>query len=79
VASRDDYRRILAHLRLHGYTAELGRRRNHYRVRDTEGRLIASFPGTPSDWRSYLNTISSLRQAGVPPLPPTRHKPKDKR
>lgn len=42
-----------------------GRRGGHWKVY-YEGRLIASLPATPSDWRSELNDIAQMRRAGLP-------------
>ena len=41
------------------------RRGGHYKV-FFEGRLIASLPATPSDWRSERNDITQMRRAGLP-------------
>ena len=37
----------------------------HYKIY-FEGRLIASLPATPSDWRSERNDIAQMRRAGLP-------------
>lgn len=41
------------------------RRGGHYKIY-FEGRLIASLPSTPSDWRSERNDIAQMRRAGLP-------------
>ena len=34
---------------------------NHYKLRDPEGRAVVSFPVTPSDGRSDLNTTARIK------------------
>ena len=41
------------------------RRGGHWKIY-FEGRLIASLPATPSDWRTELNDIAQMRRAGLP-------------
>lgn len=40
-------------------------RRNHYKIYDPTGRLVACAPGTPSSQRSISNLVAVLRRAGL--------------
>lgn len=41
-------------------------KKNHYKV-FKDGRLVATLPGTPSDWRSLRNCVAVLKKAGFRP------------
>lgn len=41
-------------------------KKNHYKV-SKDGRLVATLPGTPSDWRSLRNCVAVLKKAGFRP------------
>lgn len=57
-----DLKKIVKALRKAGYTVETTKR-GHVKV-TREDRLVATFSGTPSDWRSLRNTLSVLRRDG---------------
>lgn len=66
-----DLRKLLKAVEDQGFTA---RRTSggHWQIRGTDGRVVAVIAGTPSDVRSWKNTIADLRRAGFEWPPPPR-------
>ncbi len=64
-----DTRKMLAAAKEQGFTVETTRR-GHLRVWQGD-RLITTFAGTASDWRSARNALAALRRAGF--VWPPRH------
>lgn len=64
-----DLRKITKALQAQGFDVEVTKRGHVVVTRD--GDLVATFSGTPSDWRSLRNTLARLRRAGFR-WPPTR-------
>lgn len=57
-----DLRKIVKALREQGFEVERTQR-GHYEVR-RDGRKVATFSGTPSDRRSWKNSLARVRRAG---------------
>ena len=53
-----DLRKVVKELEAQGFTAK-----GHITV-TRDGRVVAVFSGTPSDWRSMRNALARLRHAG---------------
>lgn len=64
-----DLKKIAKALREQGFEVEVTRRQ-HLRV-FRDGRLVATFSGTASDWRSMKNSLADARRAGFD-WPPCR-------
>lgn len=58
-----DLKKIKKALEDQGFQTEVTRR-GHLIVRDSDGRLVTTFSGTPSDGRSWKNSIAAARRAG---------------
>lgn len=54
---------LIKALEAQGFTVSKTRK-NHYAVRDAEGRFITTLASTPSDRRGFYNAIARLRRAG---------------
>ncbi len=57
-----DMRRMVKALEEQGFGVRLTRR-GHVAV-SKDGRLIATFSGTPSDWRALRNGLAAVRRHG---------------
>lgn len=57
-----DMRKLTRELEAQGFTVRVTRR-GHLMVSNTDG-LVATFSGTPSDWRALTNTMAALKRAG---------------
>lgn len=57
-----DLRKMVKALEAQGFTV-LVTAKQHVMV-SKDGRLIATFSGTASDWRSIRNTLGPLKRAG---------------
>lgn len=55
-------KRLLAEAERQGFTVTVSRR-GHPRV-SLDGRLVATFAGSASDWRSVKNSLAAMRRAG---------------
>lgn len=64
-----DLRKIAKALEAQGFDVEITKR-GHMLV-SKDGREVAVFSGSPSDWRSLKNSLSDARRAGFN-WPPTR-------
>jgi hypothetical protein len=64
-----DLKKIAKALEAQGFEVEVTKRGHMLVYRD--GRHIATFSGTPSDWRSMKNSLSDARRAGFD-WPPRR-------
>jgi len=58
-----DLRKVVKALEAQGFTVEQSRN-GHYKVRNAEGVLVCTIAGTPSDGRSWKNSLAALRRAG---------------
>lgn len=59
----NDLRKLIKSLRDQGFIVE-ETKKNHWTVRNTMGRKVATLSSTPSDWRSWKNNLSILRREG---------------
>ena len=57
-----DLRKIVKALRDQGFDVEITSKQHV--IVSCEGRLIATFSGTASDWRSIRNGLAPLKRAG---------------
>ncbi len=57
-----ELRAIVKALEAQGFAVKMTKRQHIVVTRD--GELIATFSGTPSDWRSIRNALAPLRRAG---------------
>lgn len=57
-----EMRKVVKALEAQGFVVEVTRR-GHLMVR-RDGRIVATFSGTPSDWRSFRNSLADARRAG---------------
>jgi len=57
-----DLRKVIKALEDQGFDVRKNAR-NHYEVRKN-GRKVATFASTPSDWRGWLNSIADAKRAG---------------
>ena len=57
-----DLRKLTKALEDQGFSVRVSKR-GHILVFNAEG-LVATFSGTPSDWRSLKNSMAALRRAG---------------
>jgi len=57
-----DLKKIAKALEAQGFTTEETKRGHLMVFRD--GRLVATFSGTPSDWRSMKNSLADAKRAG---------------
>lgn len=57
-----DLKKLIKALEAQGFTVE-PTKGGHYTVRK-DGRRVATLAGTPSDRRSWLNSLAQLRRAG---------------
>lgn len=57
-----DLRKIATALEVQGFETRLTKRGHLVVYRD--GRIVASFSGTASDWRSIRNSLADARRAG---------------
>jgi hypothetical protein len=64
-----DLKKIAKALEAQGFEVEETKRGHLMVFRD--GRLVATFAGTPSDWRSLKNGLAKLKRAGFD-WPPKR-------
>lgn len=64
-----DIRKIIKALEKQGFSVEVSKKGHPMVYRD--GRLVATFSGTASDWRSMRNGIAKCKQAGFQ-WPPKR-------
>lgn len=64
-----DLRKIIKALEAQGFETEMTKKGHIVVTRD--GELIATFSGTPSDFRSIRNSLAPLKRAGFR-WPPTR-------
>jgi predicted RNA binding protein YcfA (HicA-like mRNA interferase family) len=58
----NDNKKLIKDLESQGFTVE-PTKNGHYTVRK-DGKRVATLAGTPSDRRSWLNSLSHLRRAG---------------
>lgn len=58
-----DLRKVIKALEAQGFSVEKTRN-GHYKVRNAQGELVCTMAGTPSDGRSFLNSLAALRRAG---------------
>lgn len=59
---KKDIKDLLRRLVRSGYSVRMTRS-NHWMV-SLDGQLVTVLPGTPSDWRSYRNSLADLKRAG---------------
>lgn len=59
---KKDLRKLTKALEEQGFTVRVSRR-GHILVFNADG-LVATFSGTPSDWRSLKNSMAALKRAG---------------
>lgn len=64
-----DLKKIAKALKEQGFEVEVTKRGHMIVLRD--GRQVATFSGTPSDWRSLKNSLADARRAGFI-WPPSR-------
>lgn len=77
-SSVKEIRDLVKFLKGEGYIAEM-RSGGHIAVQDPDGILNSVIiPSTPSDYRSFYNTLAQLKRAGYR-VPEKTHKPKSKR
>jgi len=57
-----DLRKVVKELEAQGYETRVTAKGHITVTRD--GRVVAVFSGTPSDWRSMRNALARLRRAG---------------
>lgn len=57
-----DLRKIVKALEAQGFEVTVTKRQHVLVTRD--GKMIATFSGTPSDWRSIRNGLAYLKRAG---------------
>jgi hypothetical protein len=59
---KKELRTLLRELESQGFAV----RRSHkgHLLIQQDGRIVASFASTPSDWRSFRNSIAQLRHVG---------------
>ena len=72
-----EIRAIPGPVQAHGYTAAIGR--SHRWRTDQTGRFVLALPLPPGSRRAAATTHRAFPQAGVPPMPATRHKAKPHR
>lgn len=60
---RKEIRELLGELERQGFRHRVTSKQ-HYRIFDPDGRLVATLGGTASDHRALINCISQLRRAG---------------
>lgn len=63
-----DMKKIAKALREQGFEVTITKKQHIAVSRD--GRIVAIFSGTPSDWRSMRNSIADARKAGFQWPPP---------
>lgn len=56
---------IIRQLEQQGWTVTKARRNGHWQAKSPDGKGMAYFPSTPSDWRSVANTKARLRLLGA--------------
>ena len=71
MANGKDLRKLLKTCEEQGFSATKTAR-GHWIVRDTDGRAVTTMAGSPSDHRSWLNSLSHLKRAGLVWPPPSR-------
>lgn len=59
-----DTSKLIKELRKQGFTAVRSKGSQHWKIYNSEGRLVCSMASTPSDHRSLLNSIAHLKRAG---------------
>lgn len=59
---KKDCKKLVRQLHLQGFECRTTRR-GHIQVR-RQGRVVAVMAGTPSDRRSWLNTLADLKRVG---------------
>lgn len=68
MSNSKDMRKLLKTLESHGLIVRLSKS-NHYKVfrpgPNGSEQYLLTVPNTPSEYRSYKNTIAALRRAGV--------------
>lgn len=57
-----DMKKLIRALKAQGFEVEISKRGHPMVYR--EGRLVATFSGTSSDWRAMKNGIARVRRAG---------------
>ena len=62
---RQRWAKLRKDLEQQGFTLNLSRRNQHYKVTNNAGRQVCVLPSTASDPRSYRNALSQLRRAGA--------------
>lgn len=62
---KKDSKKLVEQLDLQGFECRITRR-GHIQVR-RDGQVVAVMAGTPSDRRSWLNTLSDLKRVGYQP------------
>jgi predicted RNA binding protein YcfA (HicA-like mRNA interferase family) len=66
-----ELRSLIRALEDQGFTVQRTRR-GHWLVRDAKGQAVATMAGTPSDHRSWRNSLARLKRAGLVWPPPKR-------
>jgi hypothetical protein len=66
----NDIRKLLKAAENQGFTVERTAK-NHWLIRNADGLAVATVASTPSDHRTWANTLARLRRAGLR-WPPTR-------
>jgi hypothetical protein len=61
--NKKEIRRLIRALEDQGFTVQ-PTRKNHWLVRDLEGKVIATLASTPSEHRGLANAIARLRRSG---------------
>ena len=59
----NDLRKLIKALRAQGFIVEQTKK-NHWTVRTSMGRWVATLSSTPSDWRGWKNNLAYLRAEG---------------
>lgn len=62
---KKDMKKLTKALEDQGFRVRISKR-GHILVFNTKG-LVATFSGTPSDWRSLKNSMADLKRAGFKP------------
>jgi len=57
-----DLRKVVKELKAQGFDVAVTKR-GHLMV-SRDGRVVATFSGTASDWRSFRNGMAAVRRAG---------------
>jgi len=65
-----ELKKVVKALEAQGFEVRVTRRQHLVVLRN--GRIVATFAGTASDWRSMRNSIADARRAGFQWPPPER-------